>query len=142
MSFSAVLASFNDLVICMDEAHRYYAPASMKAINFLKPVLGLEFTATPKSTSNVIYSYDLARGAVEGFLKTPVVMGRSNMAGYTDADIEEMKIRDGLTQHEHRKAILRQYCDDHGLPYVKPIVLIACRDTNHAKGYPGAHRQR
>ena len=133
MSFSAVLASFNDLVICMDEAHRYYAPASMKAINFLKPVLGLEFTATPKSTSNVIYSYDLARGAVEGFLKTPVVMGRSNMAGYTDADIEEIKIRDGLTQHEHRKAVLRQYCDDHDLPYVKPIVLIACKDTNHAK---------
>lgn len=133
MSFSAVLASFNDLVICMDEAHRYYAPASMKAINFLKPVLGLEFTATPKSTSNVIYSYDLARGAVEGFLKTPVVMGRSNTAGYTDADIEEIKIRDGLTQHEHRKAVLRQYCDDHDLPYVKPIVLIACKDTNHAK---------
>lgn len=133
MPFSAVLASFNDLVICMDEAHRYYAPSSMKAINFLKPVLGLEYTATPKSTSNVIYSYDLARGAVEGYLKTPVVMGRSNMAGYTDADIEEMKIRDGLTQHEHRKAVLRQYCDDHDLPYVKPIVLIACKDTNHAK---------
>lgn len=133
MSFSAVLASFNDLVICMDEAHRYYAPASMKAINFLKPVLGLEYTATPKSTSNVIYSYDLARGAVEGYLKTPVVMGRSNMAGYSAADIEEMKIRDGLTQHEHRKVVLRQYCDDHDLPYVKPIVLIACKDTNHAK---------
>lgn len=133
MSFSAVLASFNDLVICMDEAHRYYAPASMKAINFLKPVLGLEYTATPKSTSNVIYSYDLARGAVEGYLKTPVVMGRSNMAGYSAADIEEMKIRDGLTQHEHRKAVLRQYCDDHDLPHVKPIVLIACKDTNHAK---------
>lgn len=133
MSFSAVLASFNDLVICMDEAHRYYAPASMKAINFLKPVLGLEYTATPKSTSNVIYSYDLARGAVEGYLKTPVVMGRSNMAGYSAADIEGMKIRDGLTQHEHRKAVLRQYCDDHDLPYVKPIVLIACKDTNHAK---------
>ena len=133
MSFSAVLASFDDLVICMDEAHRYYAPASMRAINFLKPVLGLEYTATPKSISNVIYSYDLARGAVEGYLKTPVVMGRSNMAGYSDADIEEMKIRDGLTQHEHRKGILRQYCNDHDLPYVKPIVLIACRDTNHAR---------
>lgn len=133
MSFSSVLASFDDLVICMDEAHRYYAPASMKAINFLKPILGLEFTATPKYTSNVIYSYDLARGAVEGYLKTPVVMGRSNMAGYSAADIEEMKIRDGLTQHEHRKGVIRQYCDDHNLPYVKPIVLIACRDTNHAK---------
>ncbi len=133
MSFSAVLASFDDLVICMDEAHRYYAPASMRAINFLKPVLGLEYTATPKSTSNVIYAYDLARGAVEGYLKTPVVMGRSNMAGYSAADIEEMKIRDGLTQHEHRKGLLRQYCADHELPYVKPIVLIACRDTNHAR---------
>lgn len=133
MSFSAVLASFDDLVICMDEAHRYYAPASMRAINYLKPVLGLEYTATPKSTSNVIYAYDLARGAVEGYLKTPVVMGRSNMAGYSAADIEEMKIRDGLTQHEHRKGLLRQYCADHDLPYVKPIVLIACRDTNHAR---------
>ena len=87
MSFAEVLSSFDDLVICMDEAHRYYAPASMKAINFLKPVLGLEFTATPKSANNVIYAYDLARGAVEGYLKTPVVMGRSNMAGYSSEDI-------------------------------------------------------
>lgn len=133
MSFADVLAQFDDLVICMDEAHRYYAPASMKAINYLKPILGLEFTATPKTTGNVIYSYDLARGAVEGYLKTPVVMGRSNMAGYSADDVEEMKIRDGLTLHEHRKAVLRQYCNEHGLAFVKPIVLVACKDTNHAK---------
>ena len=132
-SFADVLAQFDDLVICMDEAHRYYAPASMKAINYLKPVLGLEFTATPKTTSNVIYAYDLARGAVEGYLKIPVVMGRSNMAGYNQNDIEEMKIRDGLTLHEHRKAVLREYCNEHNLDYVKPIVLVACKDTEHAK---------
>lgn len=117
----------------MDEAHRYYAPASMKTINYLKPVLGLEFTATPKTTSNVIYAYDLARGAVEGYLKIPVVMGRSNMAGYNQYDIEEMKIRDGLTLHEHRKAMLREYCSKNALDYVKPIVLVACKDTEHAK---------
>ena len=132
-SFADVLAQFDDLVICMDEAHRYYAPASMKAINYLKPVLGLEFTATPKTTSNVIYAYDLARGAVEGYLKIPVVMGRSNMAGYNQDDIEEMKIRDGLMLHEHRKAVLREYCSDNDLDCVKPIVLIACKDTDHAK---------
>ncbi|MCD7716063.1 MAG: DEAD/DEAH box helicase family protein [Lachnospiraceae bacterium] len=132
-SFADVLAQFDDLVVCMDEAHRYYAPASMNAINYLKPILGLEFTATPKVSSNVIYSYDLARGAVEGFLKIPVVMGRSNMAGYNQDDIEEMKIRDGLTLHEHRKAILREYCSEHNQDYVKPIVLIACKDTDHAK---------
>ncbi len=132
-SFADVLAQFDDLVICMDEAHRYYAPASMKAINYLKPVLGLEFTATPKNTSNVIYAYDLARGAVEGYLKIPVVMGRSNTAGYSVEDIEEMKIRDGLTLHEHRKVVLREYCSENDLDYVKPIVLIACKDTDHAK---------
>lgn len=132
-SFADVLAQFDDLVICMDEAHRYYAPASMKAINYLRPVLGLEFTATPKSTSNTIYSYDLARGAAEGYLKIPVVMGRSNMAGYSQDDIEEMKIRDGLTLHEHRKSVLREYCSENKLDYVKPIVLIACKDTEHAK---------
>lgn len=132
-SFSEVLAGFDDLVVCMDEAHRYYAPASMRAINFLKPILSLEFTATPRCNTNIIYAYGLARGAVEGYLKTPVVMGRSDMAGYTADDIEEMKIRDGLTLHEHRKSILKQYCADHELPYVKPIVLIACKDTEHAR---------
>ena len=105
----------------------------MKAINYLKPILGLEFTATPKSPSNVIYSYDVARGAAEGYLKIPVVMGRSNIAGYSQDDIEEMKIRDGLTLHEHRKTVLREYCANNELDYVKPIVLIACKDTDHAK---------
>lgn len=132
-SFADVLAQFDDLVICMDEAHRYYAPASMRAINYLRPILGLEFTATPKSTSNVIYAYDLACGAAEGYLKIPVVMGRSNMAGYSPEDIEEMKIRDGLTLHEHRKQVLRQYCNENNLDYLKPIVLIACKNTDHAK---------
>ncbi len=131
-SFADVLAKFDDLVICMDEAHRYYAPASMKAISYLKPILGLEFTATPKSHKNVIYSYDLAKGAGK-FLKIPVVMGRTNTGGYSAEDIEEMKIRDGLTLHENRKKVVYQFCLDNNLDYVKPIVLIACKDTEHAK---------
>lgn len=132
-AFADVLASFNDLVICMDEAHRYYAPASMKAISYLKPVLGLEFTATPKSHKNVIYSYGLEKGAGK-YLKIPVVMGRTNMGGYSADDIEEMKIRDGLALHENRKNIVRQFCSEHPeVNPVKPIVLIACKDTEHAK---------
>lgn len=95
-SFAQVLRSFDDLVFCMDEAHRYYAPASMKAINYLQPKLGLEFTATPKSTNkNIIYHYGLEEGAGK-FLKIPVVMGRNNTAGYSEEDIEEMKLKDGI----------------------------------------------
>ncbi|MDW7663042.1 MAG: DEAD/DEAH box helicase family protein [Bacillota bacterium] len=131
-SFAEVLKSFDDLVICMDEAHRYYAPASLKAINYLNPVLGLEFTATPKSTNkNIIFKYDLAKGAGK-YLKIPVVMGRTNTAGYTDADIEQMKIMDGLKLHELRKNVVYRYCYENELDQMKPIVLIACRDTAHA----------
>lgn len=132
-SFSEVLRSFDDLVICMDEAHRYYAPASMKAINYLNPILGLEFTATPKKTNkNVIFEYGLAEGAGK-YLKIPVVMGRTDTAGYTAADIEEMKLKDGIRLHERRKSVVYKYCMDNHLPQVKPIVLVACRDTGHAR---------
>lgn len=132
-SFADVLRSFDDLVICMDEAHRYYAPASKKAINHLKPILGLEFTATPKDTNkNIIYRYGLEDGAGK-FLKIPVVMGRTNTAGYSDDDIEEMKLKDGIKLHERRKSIVYKYCIDNNLEQVKPIVLVACKDTTHAK---------
>lgn len=132
-SFAEVLRSFDDLVICMDEAHRYYAPASKVAINYLNPVLGLEFTATPKDTNrNIIYHYGLEDGAGK-FLKIPVVMGRTNTAGYSDDDIEEMKLKDGIKLHERRKSIVYKYCIENNLEQVKPIVLVACKDTAHAK---------
>lgn len=132
-SFADVLRSFDDLVICMDEAHRYYAPASKVAINYLNPVLGLEFTATPKNTNkNIIYHYGLEDGAGK-FLKIPVVMGRTNTAGYSDDDIEEMKLKDGIKLHERRKSIVYKYCIENNLEQVKPIVLVACKDTAHAK---------
>jgi len=131
-SFAEILNGFDDLVICMDEAHRYYAPASMKAIDYLKPILGLEFTATPKSDKNVIYSYDIAKGAGK-FLKIPVMNGRTNMSGYSTEDIQEMKLTDGIKLHENRKKAIFKYCTENKLPIVKPIVLVACKDTNHAK---------
>ena len=130
-SFADVLSNFDDLVICMDEAHRYYAPQSLKAIDYLKPILGLEFTATPKSNSNVIYSYDLAKGAGK-YLKIPVMNGRTNLSGYSNEDVEEMKLKDGVTLHENRKLTIITYCNDNNLEYVKPIILVACKDTSHA----------
>ena len=46
-SYFEYLAGLPDLVLLMDESHRYRASAGIRAINELKPVLGLELTATP-----------------------------------------------------------------------------------------------
>ncbi|MEZ4615380.1 MAG: DEAD/DEAH box helicase family protein [Caldilineaceae bacterium] len=67
-SYFDYLARPDDLVLLMDESHRYRVSAGLRAINELNPVLGLELTATPQvergqsSTpfQNVIYSYPLA----------------------------------------------------------------------------------
>ncbi|HNB74113.1 MAG TPA: DEAD/DEAH box helicase family protein, partial [Acidobacteriota bacterium] len=43
-SYFDYLAGLKDLVLIMDESHRYRASAGVRAINELKPVLGLELT--------------------------------------------------------------------------------------------------
>jgi type III restriction enzyme len=48
-SYFEYLSNLPDLVLLMDEAHRYRATAGANAINELKPLLGIELTATPKS---------------------------------------------------------------------------------------------
>ncbi len=55
-SFIDILKAKNDLVILMDESHRYRGKKLWKALHYINPMLGLEFTATPKS-NNIIYSH-------------------------------------------------------------------------------------
>ncbi|GAX62372.1 hypothetical protein SCALIN_C31_0006 [Candidatus Scalindua japonica] len=130
-SFSAILREMGDLVILMDESHRYRAPASLKAINHLKPVLGLEYTATPKTKDNVIYSFTLAE-SIGRFIKTPTVVTRSNLTTSDAEEIETLKLMDGMTLHEIKKGRLLEYCAANNLPPVKPFVLISTKDTTHA----------
>ena len=47
-SYFDYLSGLDDLVLLMDESHRYRASAGVRAINELNPVLGLELTATPQ----------------------------------------------------------------------------------------------
>ncbi len=67
------LAELPDLVLLMDESHRYRASAGVRAINELRPLFGLELTATPfvessrgpVSFKNVVVDYPLARTLIE-----------------------------------------------------------------------------
>lgn len=130
-SFSAILREMGDLVVLMDESHRYRGEASLAAINHLKPALGLEFTATPKYKGNVVYSYTLAQ-AIGHFVKTPTVVTRTNLTTSDAEEIERIKLIDGMTRHEVKKGRLQEYCQAHNLPPVKPFVLISTKDTTHA----------
>jgi len=141
-SYFDYLANLPDLVLIMDESHRYRASAGVKAINELKPILGLELTATPFTEStrgpvhfkNVIYSYPLAQAMADGFVKEPAVVTRRNFRaeGMSAEQIEKLKLEDGVHLHEGLKVELDTYHRESGRPLVKPFVLVIARDTTHA----------
>ena len=141
-SYFDYLASLPDLVLLMDESHRYRATAGMRAINELKPVLGLELTATPfvesprgpVPFSNVIFDYPLARAMEDGFVKEPAVVTRKdfNPTGKSPEAIQQMKLEDGVRLHESVKVDLETYARENGERIVKPFVLVIARDTTHA----------
>ena len=130
-AFGALLQGMPDLVVLMDESHRYRGPAFLAAINNLRPALGLEFTATPSYKQNVTYSFDLAH-SMGRFVKTPTVVTRTNLTTSDQQEIEKLKLMDGMTLHEMKKCRLLEYCQANKLPLVKPFVLISTRDTTHA----------
>ena len=141
-SYFDYLAGLNDLVLLMDESHRYRASAGIRAINELHPVLGLELTATPQVESggnavpfkNTIYSYPLSSAMEDGFVKEPAVATRENfnVANYTDEQLEVLKLEDGVRIHEDTKVELEVYARQHDKHIVKPFVLIVAQDTDHA----------
>ena len=141
-SYFDYLAGLPDLVLLMDESHRYRASAGVRAINELKPILGLELTATPLVETNrgpvrfknVIYDYPLGTAMADGFVKEPAVVTRKNFnpAGMSHDEIEWLKLEDGVRLHESVKVELETYARESDKPIVKPFLLVIARDTTHA----------
>lgn len=142
-SYFEYLAALPDLVLLMDESHRYRASAGVRAINELKPVLGLELTATPfvettrgpVAFKNVIFDYPLGRAMADGFVKESAVVTRKDFdpSGMSNEEIERMKLEDGVRLHEKVKVELDTYARETANPLVKPFLLVIARDTTHAK---------
>ncbi|CFU89868.1 hypothetical protein PARN21_5031 [Pseudomonas aeruginosa] len=136
------LANLPDLVLLMDESHRYRASAGVRAINDLKPLFGLEVTATPFVESsrgpvpfkNVVMDYPLARAMEDGFVKEPAVVTQRNFdaKAHTPEEIEKTKLEDGVRLHETTKVELLTYARENGVKPVKPFMLVIARDTTHA----------
>jgi type III restriction enzyme len=136
------LANLPDLVMLMDESHRYRASAGVRSINELRPLMGLEVTATPfvESTKgpvpfkNVVMDYPLARAMEDGFVKEPAVATQRNFdaKAHSAEEIEKIKLEDGVRLHENTKVELQTYALDNGVKRVKPFMLVIARDTTHA----------
>ena len=144
-SYWSYLTGLDDLVILMDEAHRYHADKSKKAIGELKPMLGIELTATPYVNNdkekgvmfkNIVFEYSLGRALHEGlYIKEPAIATRENFNAkdHTDDEIERIKLEDAISVHESTKVELLRYALETGKKEVKPFMLVVCRDTTHAK---------
>ena len=136
------LAKLPDLVLLMDESHRYRASAGVRAINDLKPALGLELTATPfvetskgsTAFKNVLVDYPLGRAMADGFVKEPAVVTRRDFdpRALKPDEIERVKLEDGVHLHEQVKVELQTYARETLEPLVKPFMLVIARDTTHA----------
>ncbi|RJQ28691.1 type III restriction endonuclease subunit R [Candidatus Parcubacteria bacterium] len=145
-SYFNYLSELPDLVLLMDESHHYRADSGLRAINELKPVLGLELTATPIDTKgvkfkNVVFDYPLARALQDGFVKEPAVATRRdfNPDQYRNdpKELDLIKLEDGVRIHEDTKVALDIYARDSGNRLVRPFVLVVARDTDHAKEIRG-----
>ncbi len=140
-SYFEYLSKLDDLVLLMDESHRYRASAGVKAINELKPILGLELTATPQIEKgntaepfkNVIYSYPLFKAMEDGFVKERAVATRENFdaANYNPESLERLKLEDGIHVHENVKTRLEIYARENGREIIKPFMLVVAADTTH-----------
>ena len=140
-SYFSYLSELDDLVLLMDEAHRYRGSAGFKAIAELQPIMGLEVTATPKTTGskpqpfkNVVYRYDLPDAMEDGYVKEPAIGTRANFNPKSvDADaLERIMLEDGINYHEHVKVALETYAKNYDKPIVRPFMLVVTKDTTHA----------
>ena len=142
-SFYGELAALDDLVVLMDESHHYRADRGMAALNDLKPILGLELTATPKTVKNgkeqkfknVVYEYPLRDAIADGYTRTPYALTRKNVDfdNLGDEERDKLMLGDGIRSHERTRTALEVYADENEKPRVKPFVLVVCKDTDHAK---------
>lgn len=141
-SYFSYLSDLDDLVLLMDEAHRYRGSAGARAIEELKPILGLEVTATPKTVGarsqdfkNVVYRYDLPDAMEDGYVKEPAVGTRANFdpKSVDEATLEKIKLEDGVHYHEHVKVALETYARQNDVHIVRPFMLVVTQDTTHAR---------
>lgn len=117
------LATLEDLVVLADEHHTYSEDAEVfsKTVRSLEPVVLVGLTATPAESdlNKVVFDYPLARAIADGYVKTPVLVGRTD--GSTD---RELQLRDGLALLAAKQELADAWAEGQGRERVNAVMFV------------------
>ena len=124
------LANLDDLTVLADEHHTYFGPSFSKAIDNLDPHMVVGLTATPHKKTpidQIIYRYPLAAAIADGWVKSPVIVGRRD-----DRHDVVTKLTDGVTLLRYKAEFLDAYTTENGLEPLNPVMLVV--SAVHGRG--------
>lgn len=140
-SFVEHLTNIKDLVVFLDEGHRYGQDARQerawaRAITDLKPKFVIEMTATPSNDNTVVHRYTLGEALREGlYIKNVEAIYQRQTQAVSDKEWDQLTLREGLKQLEIKKRAIESFRANYpDRKQVKPVMLVACRDTTHSQG--------
>ncbi|MCR4938857.1 MAG: DEAD/DEAH box helicase family protein [Treponemataceae bacterium] len=114
ISLIKVISSLHPVVI-VDESHNAVSELSIDMLNVLQPSFVLDFTATPRESSNIISFVTAQELKNENMVKLPVIIQNNS------------KIEGVIGNALHLRRVLElkaKECEkNYGTPYIRPIVL-------------------
>lgn len=126
--FYEALQRLDDLVVFADESHLYGGKQFSRAVYGLRPQMLIGLTATPKRNDHILFRYPLAAAIAEGYVKTPVIVGRRD-----DRDDFYTKLSDGLRLLDLKRRAIEAYRAEHPeVPVVNPVMLVIAANIDDA----------
>ncbi len=126
------LQNCGDLVVIADEHHIYYSGSAKKfqsAIDDLHPVALVGLTATPheKSEPNIVFRYPLAAAIADGFVKIPVLVGRTD----TKLDLRT-QMADAVALLDAKAVVMREFCKQTRREFIQPVLFVVASKIDEA----------
>ncbi len=109
-------------VVIVDEAHNANTPLSFETLAKVYPSCIIEFTATPKPTSNILHSVSAAELDAEDMIKMPIRL--ETRPQWRELLSDAIRMRDRLEELAKRERT------QHGGDYLRPVMLLQAQRKN------------
>lgn len=109
-------------VVIVDEAHNANTPLSFETLAKVYPSCIVEFTATPKRTSNILHSVSAAELDAEEMIKMPIRL--ETRPQWRELLSDAIRMRDRLEQ------LAKVERTEHSGEYLRPVMLLQAQRKN------------